>query len=81
MLGVRPVSVVLQAFRCAATTPDTGPAAVSYCMVAPPMSLELHERGTHVVRPGTGVASVTDVRFQLRAGPAVRPEPATINPS
>jgi hypothetical protein len=29
---------------------------------------QLHGGGIHVVRPGTGVASVTEVPFPLRAG-------------
>ena len=53
--------------RPAVVTPDTGSAARSYDMNAPFMSLELHERGIHVVRPGAGGAGAAGVRSRARA--------------
>jgi predicted lipoprotein with Yx(FWY)xxD motif len=45
------------------------------------MHMERHERGIHALRPGTSVASVTQVRSAVRRGRPVRGEPAKISSS
>jgi hypothetical protein len=43
------------------------------------MSFQLHESGIHAVRPGAGEASVTKVRFLVRAATMARRERTMIN--
>src|SRR5262249_14280998 len=70
------MSVVPEVLRCAAGVPDTGLAAGSYCMNASLMLFQRHGWDIHAVRPGAGVASVTEALSRCtrhgRHRPAVR---------
>jgi hypothetical protein len=46
--------------------PAAAPGGFSYCMDAPAMSLELHDRGIHAVWGVAGDVEVPEVRFTDR---------------
>jgi hypothetical protein len=46
--------------------PAAAPGGFSYCMAAPTMSLELHDRGIHALRGVAGDVEVPEVRFSDR---------------
>ena len=69
--------VVFLRFRQAVVTGDTTSAAGSYDVDAAFMSLQVHDRGIHAVRPGAGEADVMEVRFtSVRMGAGMTQAPA-----
>jgi hypothetical protein len=71
--------MVPQSLSCTPVTADPGPAAPSYDVNAAFMSFQPHEGGIHAVWPGSGEASVTEVRFRCVLWPVARRERTAIN--